>query len=400
MMKRSWPAAVSGVVVLIACGSATASPGPPRLFGDVCLRLEWVEDGRFPVAAHALTASARGGGEFPLTERLRLLVEGEAVAALAGRHDDGRTMAGRRPRVPDPPNAELNRLMLAADLAPGWSLALGRQYVTDTRQRYFGRSGWRQSRQSFDALVVAGEWSPAFAFEIAYLDRVWRSVGRFHPDPEERSQRLDALLATARLRLPAGTLEGFLHELESDSSRLRSHRNQGLRWQGEMDWPSFGRAELLLEVARQRQERGTRWLPYRAGELALGSPDLRLSLGFEYEGGDGTGAFQTPFGSGHSFNGWADRFGTTPPDGLLDRYLAVTGTHTLAAGGHWILRRHEFRPTRDGASFGGEWNAELTFARTFGGLLRLKLADHRGRSAREDLAKLWLSWEFAADDRR
>lgn len=398
-MNRSLLTTASGIGLLIASGLLPASPGPPRLFGDVCLRWEWVEDGRFPIAGHALTAAARGGGEFPLTARLRLLVEGEGVAALAGRHDDGRGIRAARPRIPDPPNAELNRLMLAADLAPGWSLALGRQYVTDSRQRYFGRSGWRQSRQSFDALVIAGEWSPAIAFEIAYLDRVWRSVGRFHPDPRERSQRLDGLLATARLRLPAGTLEGFVHELNSDSPSLRSHHNQGLRWQGQSEWSSFGTG-LLLEVARQRQPGGARWLPYRAGELALGSPDLRLVLGFEYEGGDGETAFQTPLGSGHSFNGWADRFSTTPQDGLLDRYLAITGTHALGAGGTWIVRRHLFRATRGGERFGSEWNAELTFARTFAGLLRLKLADHRGRSAGEDLAKLWLSWEFEADGRR
>lgn len=363
-----------------------------QFFADTNLRLELLEDRGLPKAAQALTFSARGGAEFHLAPRLRLLAELEGAATLAGAFDDGRRQGHDRPRIPDPPNAELNRLMLSGDAWPGWSFVLGRQYFTDSRQRYFGRSGWRQSRQSFDALAIRGEIGPDFRLELAYLDRVWRSSGRFHPDPAERSQRLDAWLANGTLDLPGGRLEAFLHAVAGEEPRVLRHRNQGLRWHGEYSLSSSGQVDLLLEVARQRQEDMRGWLPYRAAELRLTRGGLRLLIGFEHEGGDGQRAFQTPFGSGHSFNGWADRLSSTPADGLLDRYLGLSGRALGEA--QWILRRHEFRTIRNGRSLGREWNAELVVP-IGEAWLRLKLADHRAEPPSEDLAKFWISLEWA-----
>jgi hypothetical protein len=373
--------------------SAAAPLPPPRLFADLCLRLERFEDGRFSRAADALTLSARAGAEFSFAPGLALLAELEGAATLAGTFDDGRGRPAGRPRIPDPPNAELNRLVLAASVTPGWQLDLGRQYVVDSRQRYFGRSGWRQNRQSFDALRLEGKLGETLHLELAYLDRVWRPAGRFHPDAGQRSQRLDAWLGSLRLGLPAGSLEGFLHAVEGGDASVLRHRNQGLRWRAESAFWPFERVDILLEAARQQEQRRSGWLAYRAGELGIEGGSLRFLLGFEYEGGDGDRAFQTPFGSGHSFNGWADRFGATPPDGLLDRYLALSGEHALGAGGAWVLRRHVFRATRGKARYGSEWNGELTF-RLRPGLLRLKLADHQGALPEQDLAKLWLAFEF------
>ena len=38
---------------------------------------------------------------------------------------------------------------------------------------------------------------------------------------------------------------------------------------------------------------------------------------------DGTNSFQTPLATGHKFNGWADKFLTTPANGLEDAYAKV-----------------------------------------------------------------------------
>lgn len=261
------PFVALGLLVFPLFGDAET----PRVqfFADTNLRLELVKDRRQPKAAEALTFSARGGAEFDLAPRLRLLAELEGAATLAGAFDDGRGQGRDRPRIPDPPNAELNRLLLSGDAWPGWSFVLGRQYLTDSRQRYFGRSGWRQSRQSFDALAIRGEIGPDFRLELAYLDRVWRSTGRFHPDPAERSQRLDAWLANGTLDLLGGRLEAFLHAIEGEEPRVLRHRNQGLRWRWEYPLSNTGQVDLLLEAARQRQEERPTWLAYRAAELGL-----------------------------------------------------------------------------------------------------------------------------------
>src|SRR3546814_3361296 len=43
--------------------------------------------------------------------------------------------------------------------------------------------------------------------------------------------------------------------------------------------------------------------------------------------GNGVVAFQTPLATLHAFNGWADRFLSTPGNGLEDIYVGVGGKH-------------------------------------------------------------------------
>ena len=40
-------------------------------------------------------------------------------------------------------------------------------------------------------------------------------------------------------------------------------------------------------------------------------------------GGDGTVSVQTPLATLHAFDGWADKFLTTPKDGIDDAYVSV-----------------------------------------------------------------------------
>ena len=43
-----------------------------------------------------------------------------------------------------------------------------------------------------------------------------------------------------------------------------------------------------------------------------------MKLGFERLEGNGTVALQTPLATLHAFNGWADKFLSTPANGLRD----------------------------------------------------------------------------------
>src|SRR3546814_19210362 len=68
-------------------------------------------------------------------------------------------------------------------------------------------------------------------------------------------------------------------------------------------------------------------------ELGLDVAAFKLTGGYELLGSDGgaTGiaggfAFQTPFATLHKFNGWADKFLTTPGTGIQDYYAGVAYT--------------------------------------------------------------------------
>src|SRR5690554_8191928 len=58
-----------------------------------------------------------------------------------------------------------------------------------------------------------------------------------------------------------------------------------------------------------------------AGVLVSG---MTAAVGFESLGSDsGNYGFQTPLATKHAFNGWADKFGATPNDGLNDTYIKL-----------------------------------------------------------------------------
>ncbi len=55
---------------------------------------------------------------------------------------------------------------------------------------------------------------------------------------------------------------------------------------------------------------------FYAAEFTGSFRQYSLGVGYEYMEGDGTRAFSTPLATLHKFDGWADKFLTTPPNGL------------------------------------------------------------------------------------
>jgi len=66
-------------------------------------------------------------------------------------------------------------------------------------------------------------------------------------------------------------------------------------------------------------------------------------------------AFRTPLATLHAFQGWADKFLTTPDAGVEDLYLAITGK---ALGADLVLRAHDFSAQAGSA----DWGTELDFS--------------------------------------
>lgn len=112
--------------------------------------------------------------------------------------------------------------------------------------------------------------------------------------------------------------------------------------------------------------------------------------------GDGTHALQTPLATLHAFNGWADVFVVTPPRGLQDRYVGVSGTASprMFAGLDWTLAWHQYTPTQSGDRYGREWNASLGRKFTRGWTAMLKLADYQADAFGRDTRKWWLQVEW------
>ena len=109
----------------------------------------------------------------------------------------------------------------------------------------------------------------------------------------------------------------------------------------------------------------------------------------------GNRAFQTPLGTKHAFQGWADMFLTTPADGLQDRHAGLTAP---LFGGTLQAWYHDFVADRGGAGLGRELDLSyahaLPWSKRLSGLV--KLARYRADAAGPtvDTDKAWLQLQY------
>ena len=130
---------------------------------------------------------------------------------------------------------------------------------------------------------------------------------------------------------------------------------------------------------------------YRLIEARLRWSGVTLKLGQEVLGGNGQSGFSTPYASLHAFNGWADRFGNTPANGLDDRFVGAEGKFGKAS---WAVRWHDFQADRGGGDYGHELDASVSYPLWKGVTGMLKVADYRSDGFASDTRKLWFSLDY------
>src|SRR5690606_19960008 len=105
---------------------------------------------------------------------------------------------------------------------------------------------------------------------------------------------------------------------------------------------------------------------YALGDLGLDIGSFKVGAGREVLGADGGAAltsFQTPLSTAFKFNGWADKFLTTPPDGLRDLYATAGYARALKGPVKSISLQatwHHFESDRLVRDYGDEWNLLAT----------------------------------------
>lgn len=360
---------------------------------DLRLRYENVDDDAFAAEADATTLRARFGWRQELDAGWTLFAEGEYVTHLFDA-DFNSTTNGRTqlPVVADPDETELNQAWARYAQGP-LTVILGRQRLIFDNHRFIGNVGWRQNEQTFDAIDAA--WSIAEhgpRIRYAYVDRVHRVFGEHNPQGE---WDLDAHALNVQQALPLGALTAYAYWLDNHDVRALSTRTFGLRWTGTGklgEGMSFGWSAETARQVEYANNPASFDASYWLLEPTLQFGELTARVGFERLDGSGRVAFQTPLATLHAFNGWADRFLTTPANGLDDIWFGIGGKHGAAS---WLAVWHEFSAAHGSIAYGDE--LDVQFGRDFGhGIKALaKLADyHRDRFANDE-RKLWFSVEYA-----
>ena len=357
---------------------------------DLRYRFEQVRQDNQDRNANASTLRTRLNYATGSYQRLSTFIEFDDIRVLGPtryNNASGRSSARTEyPVVADPSSTEVNQAYLTYSGLSDTTLRLGRQRIIYDNARFIGNVGWRQNEQTYDAFSLVNSSLSDTTFSYAYIDQVNRIFGKDSPIGETNMR--SHLLNASYGGLPIGQLTAYGYFLETPDTPLASNRTLGLRFTG-----SHATSEQLsllytLEYAQQDDYKdGSSDIDadYRLIELGATLNGVTARFGQEVLGADGT-AFSTPLATAHAFNGWADAFLVTPPDGLDDRFLKVSGR---LQGNNLLVGWHQFRADRGGDRYGHELN--LQAARPFGPVNMLaKYARYSAKDRGTDTEKFWL----------
>lgn len=275
--------------------------------------------------------------------------------------------------IADPETTELDQAYVQYKSGK-FTTKIGRQVITLDGHRHVGHVGWRQDRQTFDAATfkyVDGK----LAAQYSYLTKRNRIFGE-DLDIDSKDHLLNVSYKT-----DIGKVAGYFYSLEADTAGSESMDTFGISLTGKKDG-------FLYAAEFASQSFGDADADYIKLEGGYNFGVVTAKLGYEVLGSDDGGyGFSTPLATLHKFNGWADTFLNTPPSGLEDVYVSLSGK---VAGGKVVVAYHDFSADEGSADLGDE--IDLLYAKKFGKNYSagVKYAMYSKGDAGTDTDKLWV----------
>lgn len=387
----------------LACATTVAAEEPASLEGaikavqpivNLRLRFEQVDQDGIAEQANAITLRGRLGFETGKFWDTSLLAEGEGIWPLQSDYNSTTNGNTQFPVVADPESYEVNRLALTNTSLPDSAITLGRQRITQDNQRFVGPVDWRQNEQTFDALRIVNHSVKHLSFDLTYLNQVNRVFSKESPVGRYTG---DTYLANIAYEFPIGKLTAFGYWLDFEEAPTDSTTTAGLRYA--LDH-TFGAVKLVgLASYASQQDRGRNPLDFRnnygAAELIATLRGWSLGAGIEVLEGDGVKGFSTPLATLHKFEGWADKFLTTPANGIDDRYASLgyaakgLGLDSFSA----TVVYHRFQAQHVSTDYGSEVDAVVQAKHERWNAM-LKYAQYNADAFATDTDKLWVQVEF------
>lgn len=361
---------------------------------DLRYRYEYVDQDGIDKSAGASTLRTRINFATAPYRGFGAFVEADDVTVIGSeRYNNATGLPSAKtqyPVVADPEGTEINQAWLSYAGLDATTLKFGRQRIIYDNARFIGNVGWRQNEQTYDGFSLSNSSLADTTLNYAYVYNVNRIFGEDSPNGDLDTKAHFVNLAYDGFDLVKITGYGYFLDLED--APVASSKTLGLRLTGAPTLSEGTSLSYALEYARQSDyEDGSNiGADYWLAELGLNLGGLQLLGGYELLGADDS-AFSTPLATGHAFNGWADKFLNTPPNGLEDLYLQLGGT---LAGFKLQAVYHDFSADQGGADYGSE--LDLLAARKFGDVTLLaKYASYNADEFATDTDKLWLMAQVA-----
>lgn len=400
MMKNT----IGSALVLALFASATPALAKDVEFKpliDTRLRYESVEQRGLAREADAVTARMRAGFELKKDD-FSFLAEAEATLAIHGKYNSTVNGLAAYPVVADPENIELNRLQIQYRGLPKTVVTAGRQRINIGDQRFVGAVGWRQNEQTFDAVRIE---TAALGPVTADLTYSWSNRTIFGIDSPIQALSGDNIFANVGAKLGPVTVKGFSYLIDQDAPGRRqlSSQTYGMRAAAGFKLGAKAKLNLVGSYARQSD-----WhtnpndysADYWLGEAALEVSGITITGGYEVLGADSGAAFtsfQTPLATLHKFQGWADKFLVTPPNGIRDLY--ASGGYSFKKAGPLgpvsiLVAWHQFNSDRLSIDYGNEWNAQIGFKPMKKVGMTFKFADYDAKGFATGTRKFWVQLDY------
>ena len=325
---------------------------------SVRARYEHVDQDNISDKADALTARLRLNYKTGQWKNVSLFGEFDYVFHLLRDFNSGAGTSpdkGNFPVVADPKGADLNQLYFDYAASDNTTIRGGRQRILLDNQRFVGGVGWRQNEQTYDAFTVKSDAWPKTKLQYSYIGNVRRIFGE---GVSAGTNNVDTHLLNAKVGISDDwSLTPYYYRIDNDDVAAFSTQTFGVRLGGSFTSGdnTFG---VVAELATQ-SDIANNPVGYDAEYAHLsgtwiGTNGLTLGIAWESLGGDPTqqGAmFRTPLATLHAFQGWADRFLSTPSQGIDDLYF--TAKYKV---GDWNLTGiyHDFSAEAGSGDFGTE----------------------------------------------
>ncbi len=331
---------------------------------DLRLRFESVDQPDANLDGSALTLRTRLSYTTGALNGVHAKITFEDTAALSDEdeYNTGVNGKGTEAKIIDPENTEVDEFFLSYGGVENTDITFGRQVINFDNQRHIGAVGWRQNRQTFDALRVTNTSIENLTLNAAYVMNVQGVKGNTH-DSEMASVLLHGTYALEEI----GKVSAYVYSLNYEGASTGDTTTFGVRLDGGYVLNDDMKLLYEAEVASQ-SDSGDNTLSYTAlylhAVVGLKYKSYVAKLGMESRGSDdGTQAFITPLGTNHKFEGWTDVYlGGNGAKGFVDTYVMLGAGHSMDAGKlGGKLFFHSFKSDEDSDDLGTEIDVLVTF---------------------------------------
>jgi len=352
-----------------------------------------------PQTANANTARLRIGLLSPVFYGLQGYAEYEGNLAMQEDFNSLRNNNLGYSTVADPEKSELNQLWISYAGIPDTVIKGGRQRIKLDDDRFIGNVGWRQMETTFDSVLITHNNQQLFGLTVnaGFIGNVQTFTAT--------TENIDAPFLNINYKIgDYGNVIGYGYwldytEIDEQATMEKSSQTYGLRltnFQKPGDTLKLSDNYGLVYTAEwdYQQDYGHGNTPYHANRLNLMGGFTAYNFTFQgaMEQLDGKGlnkTFDTPLGTNHAFQGWADLFLVTPKDGIRD----VFGTaHATLDRGEVVLTGvyHDFTDDTGSIHYGDEWDFQATkkFGKHYS--LLAKYAYYNADQFGTDTQKIWV----------